>query len=236
MQLQGTRTFLEPRVGTKHSVEVILHLRQVDLEWFNNSNDNDTENDHFQQVLQLLSDSMIPRMCHDEVEQYFQNHDPLRFPKDGDDKIGEKNNTTNNINNKKRKQRGGKKQQPAVNNVGQGQQQDGEEKTQRGVNNNQMHYAFGESLYCAYKTEDINPVGSATLVFKKKETGDDNDNDTAKTKHSKDGKLGGGAFLQLKKLSKRFLVYCFKYDPKDPGAPDPPDAGYLGTLRAVYAL
>lgn len=214
MQLQGTRTFLEPRVGSKHSVEVILHLRSADLEWFHSNGE-----EHFQEILHLLSDSMVPRMCYEEVEHYLHKKDPLRFPKDVDDKIGEKNHNNNHLAKPgKKRKRGGKKQTAPV--VGQAQDDKTEDKTQKV---NTVYYAFGESLYCAYKTEDINTAGSATLVFKKND--DDKDNKAKKN----DGKLGGGAFLQLKKLSKRFIVYCFKTDPNDPGAPDPPDAGYLGT-------
>jgi hypothetical protein len=204
-------------------VEVILHVRRADLEWFNSNGE-----EHLQEILHLLSDSMVPRMCYDEVEHYHHKKDPLRFPKDEDDKIGEKNNGPAKP--VKKRKRGSKKQAAAAAAaaaaavVGQAQEDNAEEKTQK-VNN--VYYAFGESLYCAYKTEELNSAGSATLVFKRK---DDNGTEDASDKaKQKEGKLGGGDFMQLKKLSKRFILYCFKIDPNDPGAPDPPDAGYIGT-------
>lgn len=58
----GTRTYLEVRVGTHHSAEVVLHLMRQHVEWFNQSRD-----ENLRQVLHVLQ-SVFPRLFFDEIE------------------------------------------------------------------------------------------------------------------------------------------------------------------------
>ncbi|CAB9498718.1 expressed unknown protein [Seminavis robusta] len=211
MHLKGTRTYLEPRVGLNHVVEVILNVRRVDVDWFNANGEA-----HFQEILHLLSETMVPRQCYTEVEEYYHKKEPHRFPKDDEEKIGEKNTTSKKkqANTKKRKRATKKKQTAVV-----GQQQSEEEEKQVKVKD--LYYAFGENLYLAYRTEEINVYKGATLVIKPNNRDDDD------SKKKKDDKIGTGGYRMLSKLSKRFVVWCFKTDPNNPSASDPPDAGYL---------
>jgi hypothetical protein len=97
MKLQAGRTFLEVRVGSTQSAEVILHVRRQDMDWFNNNNNNSSSRSDTTdrccatatktvatrslrddgdiqkkkstvELFGLLQRSVLPRMFADEVE------------------------------------------------------------------------------------------------------------------------------------------------------------------------
>ena len=58
-----TRNLLDVRVGKSHSIQILFHLRQKDVPWFN-----DSAGAHIKQLLQLLSNDILPTECKDEIE------------------------------------------------------------------------------------------------------------------------------------------------------------------------
>mmetsp|Transcript_16324 Transcript_16324/g.24704 ORF Transcript_16324/g.24704 Transcript_16324/m.24704 type:complete len:131 (+) Transcript_16324:153-545(+) len=58
---KSTRTFLEVTVGTTHNLEVILHVRQSDSEWYFSRHD---------EIIGLLSSRVIPREFETEITDY----------------------------------------------------------------------------------------------------------------------------------------------------------------------
>ena len=199
MQITSTRTFLELRVGRHHVAEVILFVRRDAMEWFNALLAANSEEEQQQQfeLWDLLSHSIIPRLCGDELEHYYQKKYPQRFPKE---EIGAKNTTTSAAAPSKKRQRpttttkrGTKKAVAAA-----AAAAAAENATKDGRKVKDLYYAFGEHLHVAYKTEDVDIYESATLIF--------SGNSGNQNKH----KAGSGGFQQLTKLSKRFLLWCYE--------------------------
>jgi len=247
MKVQGTRTFLELRVGAHHSVEVVLYLRQEDIEWFNQNSDNNTEVendkevDHYREVLTLLSDEIVPRMCYKEMEAFYGQKYRHKFPP-ALDMIGMKNTaaaalqtaaamaTTTTLNPKRR--RGtttshANKKKPKLT-----KKQQQELQTQKRLlgdpKDKDVYYAFGDTLQLAYRMEDVDVYQSATLLYNsKKSTDDETKKKKKKNNDHDDSKAGSGGFQALTKLSKRFLLWCYKLDSQDPTAPDPPRGGFV---------
>ena len=199
-------------MGIHHVAEVVLFLRREDIDWFNsNSNNNNTEssdsqnndeqdtvvtqnatNNRQDELMELLSTSIIPRMCGDELEQFYQKKYPQRFPTDG---VGEKNRPVAATLKRKRGGKKGGKSKAVDNN-----NEDNNNNPQKKIKD--IYYAFGETLHVAYKTQDINTMyyEGATLLFSSNKT------TTTTNQH----KAGSGGFQQLTKLSKRFLLWCYR--------------------------
>mmetsp|Transcript_19172 Transcript_19172/g.28711 ORF Transcript_19172/g.28711 Transcript_19172/m.28711 type:complete len:288 (+) Transcript_19172:105-968(+) len=59
----GTRNLLDLRVGSAHSIQVLFLLRTVDLSWFN-----DNSKEYIKQLIQILSKSILPVECKEEIE------------------------------------------------------------------------------------------------------------------------------------------------------------------------
>lgn len=63
--MYGTRTLLELSVGKTHTIEVLIHLRTNDLEWWNCDFTR-----HKEQLIKLISRRILPLECRDEIESY----------------------------------------------------------------------------------------------------------------------------------------------------------------------
>mmetsp|Transcript_20330 Transcript_20330/g.24263 ORF Transcript_20330/g.24263 Transcript_20330/m.24263 type:complete len:310 (+) Transcript_20330:59-988(+) len=61
----GTRTLLELSVGKTHTIEVLVHLRTDDLDWWNRDLAR-----HAEQLIKLISRRILPVECRDEIEDY----------------------------------------------------------------------------------------------------------------------------------------------------------------------
>lgn len=211
LKVKGTRTFQELRVGQLNcSVEVLLFLRLSDLDWFQTRS-----REHHAAICHLLSSSILPRMCGDEMEQEF----PHLFPKID---VGEKNYKSTKSRPRKRKKKPGKtrgNQEPEV--VGQAQEEEDTDAANK--KSKPVYYAFGEKLQLAYKVLDITKEPkSVTLVFRDnqnindKENGSNDSNSHDKKKFNRNSHAkSSGDFQQLKKLSKRFLLWCYPLDNDD---------------------
>eukprot|EP00977_Amphora_coffeiformis_P024706 scaffold16706_cov153-Amphora_coffeaeformis.AAC.4 len=168
MKLHRTRTHLELRVGDAAVVDVVLYLRQADLEWFNTDpresscaeEDDDEEEedtavlDHGTDLFQVLEQSVLPRMLHTEVEQSHYKQYPASKPPPlgphgipilaGDDSkkqpvnIGKKGT--------KRKRPTAKEKAAAAR---------AEEEDEKAKSEKDVYYAFGKTLQLAYRCEPI---------------------------------------------------------------------------------
>lgn len=261
MRLSRTRTLLELRVGENAAVDVILYLRQRDLEWFNNSKEaaavpnNDTDKDddsnddddkddketaavtvvdRSAELFQVLGQSVLPRMFPREIEEsHYQQpqHAATKPPPLGPGGIpilagegkGKRKNaaTSAATNNKKgtaKKKRGtttatgsGKSKASKKDALLEQQQHqpDGETNNQQ---QKDVYYAFGRTLQLAYRCEDVSSkANSASFTFNSNNNGNGRD---------------GGLLRELDKMPKRIVAWCFPFDPSNPSAPDPTDAGF----------
>lgn len=217
MKISGTRTFLEIRVGASQSVEVVLHVRRADIPWFNThraSGDRTTANTSgggiFADLLDLLQSSVLPRMFDDEIAKNDAAHRGTKLPPELGPggipvTVGEKNRTTTTISckpkPKKKRQRISKAKQDELKRLEQ------QAERQRCKDEKDVHYATASKmLQIAYRLEAIHASGgsSATLLFR--------------PHRDRQSQL-----LELKKLSKRILLWCYPLD--SDGIPT--DEGFL---------
>jgi hypothetical protein len=146
------RSLHELRVGKSHSVEVLFQLRRADWDWYT-TNEQEIE----EEVYELLSESVIPRMFGDTIEQYHVKRQPHLFP----DKllVGSKNNTsttgtTNAKGNSKRKPRKGAKAAPST-------ESSDEKKPEKDI-----YFSFGETVQLAYRKKPLPSPPGKTIFFK----------------------------------------------------------------------
>ena len=198
------RTCLEFRVGKSHLVEVLLHLRRADWDWYSRN-----EQEISDELLELMERSVIPRMFGEEIEQYHVKSKPNLFPPEKST-IGSKNKKNNRmrINNSKnqaskngnqknsRKGSSSKSQKPAQQIV-----TDEEKKPEKDV-----YFAFGEILQIAYRRQPVTLSHGKTIFFKE---------DIA------------GGYCDLQKLPYRLLIWCSKIvDPDNKTNPDLAGVGF----------
>ena len=193
------RVCLDLKVGRFHVVEVLLHLRRSDWEWYQSSHQVIEE-----ELLSLLDQSVLPRMFGEEIESYHRKHNPRIFPPEevgakNKDKTAKKNSHQNAKNSRKgaatSAEMSKKMANPCV-----------EEKKAKDV-----YYAFGEMLQLAYRKQEVhawNQVGS-TMFFKEKLDEEDTE------------------FYDRPKLSGRLLVWCSKVDCQNKTNPDPDNLGFF---------
>mmetsp|Transcript_16323 Transcript_16323/g.24703 ORF Transcript_16323/g.24703 Transcript_16323/m.24703 type:complete len:202 (+) Transcript_16323:153-758(+) len=126
---KSTRTFLEVTVGTTHNLEVILHVRQSDSEWYFSRHD---------EIIGLLSSRVIPREFETEITDYHKKaNGSLQI------QVGEKNKsaTTNTGRDGKRKRKRGNSKTIT---------QQVSEKSHR-----ETRHVFGENIQLSYRLQDI---------------------------------------------------------------------------------
>ena len=146
MIITKTRNYLELRVGLHHSVELVLCARRDHFNWFNGDSQH-----HLEQVIDLLSNTVIPRQCGTFLEAYWHKKDPKRFPKVEEEKIGEKNTQ---IKAAKKRKRTKKKT-----NVGQ------DMVAPKPVPEKDVYYSFGDGVTLCYKVHDVDVYSSVTMAF-----------------------------------------------------------------------
>jgi hypothetical protein len=136
---QSTRVFLELVVGNTHSVEVLIHFRRSDAEWFHSSPE------HKEELISLLGNKVLPIQFAKDIEAYHEKRKP-RDPNAPVEVVGEKNAPKKAIAKRKR----GKKDQL---------QDLPTEKTKRDVT-----HAFSDHIKIAYRLQEITQYESATLM------------------------------------------------------------------------
>ena len=233
LHLTKTRTYLELRVGSNACVEVLLYLRQADLAWFNN-NDDDKNDTHTTDLFQVLEQSVLPRMMPQEIEDlhYKHNRETTQPPPLGPGGIPilvghDTKNNNNNNNGKKQsnaKKAGGNKRKRLTAKEKATAAFQEEQAKQDSKRQKDVYYAFGETLQLAYKWEDIGSKGasnnSALFVFRN----NDDDDDASNNNNGND--QNQGILCQLDKLPKRIVAWVFPFDPSKPTQVDPADGGF----------
>lgn len=144
MKVQRSRTYLEIRVSRAYCVEVVLHLRRKDLDWFNN----DSETDHWKEFMFLLETSVIPRIFSDELEERSSR---VKIPPlgPGGVPIAETNDKNAKPPGKRKGRR--KRKAPEI-------EQEKEDTTK----DKEFYHSFGENIQLTYRTDDIKR-GSVTM-------------------------------------------------------------------------
>lgn len=149
------RVCLDLKVGNSHIVEVLLHLRRVDWEWY--------QSNHLaieEELLRLVEESILSRIFAEEIEAYHRKINPGIFPKET---VGSKNKTNkNNTRNRKKSRKGNVASATAT--------KEAEQPSVDTTKPKDVYYAFGEVLQLAYRKQELqawNQVGR-TIFFKDK--------------------------------------------------------------------
>lgn len=149
------RVCLDLKAGNSHVVEVLLHLRRTDWEWYQSNHQTIEE-----ELLSLLEESVLPRMFGEELEAYHRKHTPHIFPPQ---EVGAKNKTSKRIQQSSKKS----KKLPTTSTVVSKKK---EIPTVDETKPKDVYYAFGETLQLTYRKQELhgwNQVG-CTIFFKEK--------------------------------------------------------------------
>lgn len=199
----GARTMLELRVGTTHTVAILVHLRRADLDWFNSSMEL-----HRRELFQLIGKKILPREFSEELDRHHEDKAESNRPskEKGAVVVGERNRKAEAKTKAGKKRKRGKKEEETKK-VNTSKSTEEKRKYDKQV--------FGQTLQVIYRLEDIRLSESALLLY-------------VNTKHSSDGKKSNKsrAFRQLPKLSKQLSLWCFPFDPQNPLAPNPDGVGF----------
>ena len=145
-----SRTFMELRVGKSHLVEVLLQVRRADLGWYRSNYDTIQK-----ELLELLQENVLPRMCGEEIENYHRMKHPHLFPPD----IAGSKNTSKAKSSKSAGRKRVKKAPPPP---------PEEEKRKP---DKEVYYSFGETIQLAYRRQELKSNRGATIFYKAKEKG-----------------------------------------------------------------
>jgi hypothetical protein len=186
----------ELRVGKSHLLEVMLHLRRADWDWFQ-SHEQDVE----EELLELLEESVVPRMFGDLIENYHARRNPKFLPPDKLT-VGSKNNKSAK-NPQKRKPRKGSKNKAAAS---------ASPVVEEKKPDKDVYFSFGELIQLAFRKQDTSSSSSGRTIFYK--TKSDNDDTTT------------SLFEDCPKLPHRLLIWISKIDPQNKVNPDPSGVGF----------
>lgn len=185
--LTTTRTLFELRVGSYHTIEVLLQIRLSDIEWWNSDLYN-----HERQLYKLLGRRVLPNNeCKEEIEKYRserkRKEDLLNNNKEkkqsGEVVIGEANlkkkaaDKEKSTSGKKRgrgkkakKETKASKKQKVKDAANEGT----EEKKRPKLLRETGKWIMGNSIQICYLMEDIENCTAATLIFRQKESTTEN--------------------------------------------------------------
>ena len=267
------RTFLELSVGTTHTVQVVIHLRRSDLEWFNNPNDLP---DHQSQLFNLIGRRILPQECGEEIETDLAAW--RRKRRKIGVLIGEKNiaaggaqsssapSSSSTLGKGKKKggravsgrgkKGGGRKgtNAKAGTKISLAALAGGSKKGAKTKRNVDVVYLFADTLQVTYRVENVSTSDSVTLLFndpvdvsaaakerpkaessgkdgidvmsKKRSAAISADPGDTKKDRAKNAGNSLATFRQLKKLSKRIVIWVYPFDPTNPTAPNPEGGGF----------
>ena len=229
-----TRRVHELQVGKYHTVEIIVHIKRVDLQWYNR------DKTVWKEIKELLQEMILPRMFQEEMEEFYRDKFPHKFPEQAESSTGGigveniRNKRKNDgiggaTGNNKKGKRGGKNQQSLLSNEQQQEQQQKLKEYKKKLD--KSHYAFGKNIQLRYRLEPISDGSltsssmlsstkitsaptSVTLLYskkkmecKKKEVVDD----------KKDKMYSSLRFDELVKLSHKVIISCFRNDETSDG-------------------
>jgi hypothetical protein len=143
----GCRTQFEVRVGHRHSVDVVLHIRREDITSMRTA-------EKWGEILFLLQDSILPRLFHDEIEISTARLGRKKMPPELG--IGGIPLETGEKNQQARRRKGTSAAH---------QDHQPKDPTKK---NKDIYYAFGKSVKLAYRLQDAKSAPSATLVVNEK--------------------------------------------------------------------
>lgn len=193
------RLCMDLKVGSSHLVEVLLHLRRADWDWYQSNHQVIEE-----ELLTLVEETVLPRIFGEEIEAHHRKHNPQIFPPQ---EVGGATKATKNHHRQNPKK---SKKSPTTSTIPSKQKETPHEEEQK-THLKDVYYAFGETLQLAYRKVEFQAwshVGR-TIFFKDKLNEED------------------AEFHDRPKLSARLLVWCSKVDHENKTNPDPDSVGFF---------
>jgi hypothetical protein len=196
----GTRNLIELKVGKRHTVQLQLHLKTCDIEWFNDQTKN-----KLNQLLSLLSKDVMPDIFNNEE---IQNNNGSRKSS------GNFNQETKGTKEKKRKATlkgtepkvGGKKSKLQKTNKGTAAGQPMKTETKKTyLSTMETKYLFADNLQISYQVKSVQNSHRAILTY-------------GQSSEEVKGKALS-TFESLKPLPEMILVWCYPFDPLNPKLP-----------------
>jgi hypothetical protein len=232
------RSCLDLKVGKSHVLEVTLHLRRGDYDWYSQH-----AKDVTQEFLDLLEQSVLPRMFGKEMEDYHKMVNPEVLGggsgyEEDIGKVGAKNKrkkgnasaatATSKGNGGKKKLKSTSIAAACTTSTKKKSIAAGNDDTdlQEVTKERDVYYAFGEVIQLAYRRHPVTAATShKTILYKQTQ----NHHQAPKTSISSSPPSASG-FRDFLKLSHRLLIWISKIDPEQKTNPDPEGVGfYRGT-------
>lgn len=226
--LTSTRSLFELRVGSSHTIEILLQIRLADLPWWNSN-----LKDHERELYKLIGRRVLPEECRDEIEADRARREvDKHFNKNKAVVVGEANlkkkakkavkgkGKRGNVSMKETKT----KKQKLSDKEAIAENDKNAEKTKS------VSWVMGKSIQICYIMEEIEKSSAATMIFRQKGWEDNSDNATSTTSQGSAEKQSQSSegvadeeknvplatFRSWKKLSKRLNLWVFRFDPDDP--------------------
>ncbi|KAL9190724.1 hypothetical protein ACHAXT_000430 [Thalassiosira profunda] len=236
--LTTTRTLFELRVGSTHTIEVLLQIRSSDIPWWNAD-----LRAHERQLHKLIGRRVLPVECRVEIEAdraRIRAKADFEKAKKGEVVIGE-----SNLKKKATKEKGGGKKRGAgkkgKKDTKASKKQKASDKSGDGENASEStgkkqlklcrepgKWVMGQSIQICYTMEDIEKNTASTLVFRTRQPTAMSDGATqsqspgetqtrsSETTEGEEKLVPMATFRSWKKLGKRINLFVFRFNPNDP--------------------
>lgn len=238
MVCYGSRTLLELRVGKTHTIDLLIYLRLRDMGWWYGN-----ISYHQSQLINIIETRVLPKEFEQWVETYCELKKGNQLTNKDGVLLGEGKKMVmkrsmeerkNNVIKKRRKNmptKFGNRERTTCSRI-QLQDKNDQKKTDSNKSNSsllEIPFLFGESIQIAYRMEDVQISHTGyTLLYPRTKYDSCNQRNsqvtsrstTKVTKCSHDVKITSNTkvdqFQQMKRISKRILVWCYPFDPSNP--------------------
>ena len=205
-QYYNNRNTLELKVGKKATIQLQLHLRACDIQWFN-----DDSKEYIAEILSLVSSNIIPTLF--EEKQVDETKADIGSTKS---KLPIKNGkSSKSTNDKKRKASAKEAKAKTKKTKVSSKQSKKDDSKPTYLSTMKTKYLFGDNLQISYQVQSIQCYHRAILTF-----------DSSLAKHEQKKEIPSNptekdlsTFQQLRPLPYKILVWCYPFDQLNPKQP-----------------
>jgi len=207
--MYGTRNLIQLKVGKRHTIELQLHLRTCDIEWFNVD-----AKSKISQIFSLVSKSVMPEVLNNDEETPYnkggssKGKKPTIKSNQNSKGIEKKRKATSKDTEAKAGGKNSKSQKVKQTSAGQPSssraKKDEPKKTY--LSTMETKYLFADSIQISYRVSSVQNSNRAVLTFE----------------HSNEEKVQDkilSTLESLRPLPKIILAWCYPFDPLNPKLP-----------------
>ena len=206
-QYYNNRNTLELKVGKKATIQLQLHLRACDIQWFN-----DDSKEYIAEILSLVSSNVIPTLFEEKQEDETKadiGSTKSKVPT----KNGKASSKSTNDNKRKASAKDTKAKTKKTKVSNKSSKKDDSKPTY--LSTMKTKYLFGDNLQISYQVQSIQCYHRAILTFDSNLTEDENKKDITSKPTEKDL----STFQQLRPLPYKIVVWCYPFDQLNPKQP-----------------